>query len=178
MSQEFNYEAARRALAPTPEEMLHAPSPFKTPRRVAEILYRRMMFFDRPDASQSGLCHETISWRLIQKNNLGLRWVTVTEYAKGLYRLRNDVYADIPKKLWPFARPAIRSFELTFHWSEFTDDLVGQQVYEFCNAVAVEPFHYPWQQFADVETYPQYAWTPQAQMAEALKRQPPGGEDF
>ena len=176
MNEEVNYEALRRAVDPTSEEMLHDPSPYKTPRQVAETLYRGMMFFDQLQVAQSALCHETISWRLIHIHYLGLRWVTVTEYAKGLYRLRNDVYADIPKKLWPFARPAIRNFELTFHWSEFTEKLVGRHVYEFCNAVAVDPFHYPWEQFTDQETYPQYAWTARAQMAEALKKQPVGGK--
>lgn len=174
MNSEINYEALRRASDPTPEEQLHAPSPFKTPRRVAEILFRGMMFFDRLEVEQSELCHETISWRLLNKCYQGLRWVTVTEYAKGLYRLRNDTWADIPKKLWPFARPAIRSFELTFHWSEVSSDL-GAEVYGFCNAVAEAPFHYPWKRFEGAETYPQYAWSPQAQKAEALKGQPPGG---
>jgi hypothetical protein len=176
MNTEFNHEALRRAIDPTTEEQLHDPSPYKTPRRVAEILYRGMKFYERPEVTHGELCHETISWRLIHNHYLGLRWVTVTEYAKGLYRLRNDVYADIPKKLWPFARPAIRNFELTFHWSEFTNNLLGRQVYEFCNAVAEVPFQYPWKQFEGVETYPQYAWTPRAKMAKALKCQPSGGK--
>jgi hypothetical protein len=177
MNEANNHKALRCFLGPTSEEMLHDPSPYKTPRRVAEILYRGMAFPDQPEVAQSELCHETISWRLIHQHYLGLRWVTVTEYAKGLYRLRNDTHADIPKKLWPFARPAIRSFELTFHWSEVRGDL-GREVYEFCNAVAEAPFHYPWKRFEEVETYPQYAWTPQAQKAEALKRQSTGGKGW
>jgi len=94
----------------------------------------------------------------------------VTEYAPGFIRLRNDVMADIPKNVWPFTRPQIRNFELTFHWEEITTDL-GEMVFRFCNAVAEEPFHFPWAPFEDIKTYPQYAWSKQAQAAYARRHE-------
>lgn len=85
----------------------------------------------------------------------------MTEYAPGIIRLRNDIDVDLPKRVWAYAKPQVREFELTFHWTEMKDEL-GQKMFEFCNAVGADRSSYPWELFRDDETYPHYAWTPRA----------------
>lgn len=136
-------------------------------RQAAQILYRGMLLFDQPGVADSYLCKATISWRLEREGWSAVRWVTVTEYAPGLLRLRNDVLADIPRRIWPFRlpQPCRRSFELTLHWTEFTHDL-GGEVYEFCNAAAEPGFHHECRRFEGEQTYPQYAWSAIARRAQ------------
>jgi hypothetical protein len=85
-------------------------------------------------------------------------WVTVTEYAPGLIRLRNDVYPSIPKRVWPFVLPERPRFELTFHWTEVTSEL-GEPVVALCSAMIEGGGQPAWALFDGEEGYPQYAWT-------------------
>lgn len=138
---------------------------FMKPRQAAQILYFGMKLFNRKDIA--GWCQrgETISWRIERNGTARLHWLTATEYSPGLIRLRNDVIPSVPRKVWPFALPHTRNFELTFHWKEISQEL-GPNVFEFCNAIAAgEPFCHEWDLFEGEECYPQYAWTKRAKAA-------------
>lgn len=167
-----NLQPAAKTLATTPgnARAILRPTYYLKAREAAKLLRLGMMLFDQADVVGGQLCRETISWRLERQHWMGVRWVTVTEYAPGFIRLRNDLMADIPKSVWPFTQPQIRSFELTFHGEEITPEL-GEMVFRFCNAVAEETFHFPWAPFEGVDTYPQYAWSQQAQAAYARRNQ-------
>jgi len=170
MNSNFQPTTTTSVTAPSNPRAILRPRYHLKAREAANLLRLGMVFFDQADVVAGQLCRETISWRLQRQHWMGVRWVTVTEYAPGFIRLRNDVMADIPKNVWPFTRPQIRNFELTFHWEEITTDL-GEMVFRFCNAVAEEPFHFPWAPFEDIKTYPQYAWSKQAQAAYARRHE-------
>lgn len=172
MGNRGDFEAMRKACEPdevSERELASGNSPMKA-RQTAQILYRGMVLFDRVGVTDSYLCKETISWRLEREEWTAVRWVTVTEYAPGFLRLRNDVLANIPRRIWPFPfpRPCRRPFELTLHWTEFTDEL-GTEVYEFCNAAAEPGFQHDWRRFEGEQTYPQYAWSALARRVQELR---------
>ncbi len=172
MAHRIDFETMRKACEPDEEnerELASGNSPMKA-RQAVQILYRGMVQFDRAEVTDSYLCKETISWRLEREGWTAVRWVTVTEYAPGLLRLRNDVLANVPRRIWPFPlpRPCRRPFELTLHWTEFTHDL-GGEVYEFCNAAAEPNFQHEWRRFEGEQTYPQYAWSALARRVQELR---------
>ncbi|MCX6916972.1 MAG: hypothetical protein NT167_28700, partial [Verrucomicrobia bacterium] len=127
-------------------------------RQAASVLWRGMALCDRPGVQRSTLRRDTISWRVERDGWSTVLWVTVTEYAPGLIRLRNDVYASIPRDVWAFALPKRQRFELTFHWTEMTTDL-GEPLYAFCSALADEGVELGWPLFDEEDAYPGYAWT-------------------
>ncbi len=154
---EFEPGDARERLRP-PELM--------GPRLAARILYRGMGLFNRKEVAFGCLRKDSISWRVQRGGWASLRWVTVTGYAPGLIRLRNDVIPAIPRRVWPFALPLPRPrpFKLTLQWREFTNEL-GEEVFRFGNAVAEESFHCDWGRFQGEPTYPHCARSRGARLA-------------
>ena len=130
-------------------------------RQAAGVLWRGMVLCDRQGVQRSTLKRDTISWRVERDGWITVLWVTVTEYTPGLIRLRNDVYASIPRDLWAFALPKRQKFELTFHWTEMIPDL-GEPLFAFCSALADEGVQLGWPLFDGETAYPGYAWTPKA----------------
>jgi hypothetical protein len=115
----------------------------------------------RPRVVASGRRHSTVYWRIQQGTWTSVRWVTVHEYLPGLIRLRNDLVPPIPQRVWPFALPAVRTMELTFHWSELVAS-VADPVFALFDGADNPEGVVPWPVFDGENTYPQYAWTPRA----------------
>jgi hypothetical protein len=128
------------------------------PAEAARSLYRAMRPLDMPGVVAAGLKKETIFWRLALNGWTTVRWVTVTQYARELLRLRNDLPPFIPTNVWPFALPEYRPFKLTLHWSEFNASL-GEPVFAFCGAMADKAAVHGWHLFDGEQGYPGYAWT-------------------
>jgi len=165
-TRKVDFEAIRRALDPGPvvgrdalaARWEHQRKDCMGARQAASVLSRGMKLCDRSGVQRSAFRRDTISWRVERDGWSTVLWVTVTEYAPGLIRLRNDVYASIPRDVWAFALPKRRRFELTLHWTEMTTDL-GEPLYAFCSALADEGVELGWPLFDGEETYPGYAWT-------------------
>ena len=132
-----------------------------TPREAAVVLYDPIRSVGGFGPGESGVTRETVYWRLTRDGWMTVVWFTVTSYAAGLLRLRNDVIASVPKTVWPFALPSRPSFELTFHWSEVTRKL-GEPLLAYCAASAEEKVSIGWDLFAGEQLYPRYAWTKRA----------------
>ncbi len=130
-------------------------------RRVAEILFRGMRLREQAGVAVADLRGETVSWRVTRGIWTTVHWFTVTSYAPELFRLRNDVIASIPRKIWPFPRPERDRFELTFHCSEIAEDL-GQPLFAFCSVREEPKVILDWPLFEGESTYPGYAWTQKA----------------
>ena len=141
----------------------------QTPREAAVALFRGMRLWDRPGVSGGGVTRETVYWRFARDGWVTVLWFTVTNYAPGLLRLRNDVMASVPKTIWPFPLPARPSFELTFHWTEVTGR-IGEPLYAYCAAGVEERVILGWDLFAEEPLYPRYAWTKTARQFQAASR--------
>jgi hypothetical protein len=123
-----------------------------------------------PGVAAAGVKKETVYWRLAQDGWTTVRWVTVSQYAPELLRLRNDLHPFLPGYVWPFPLPEYRPFKLTFHYSEFNCEL-GERVFVFCAAMADKTTILGWHLFDGEQTYPGYAWTPLARKWHAENNQ-------
>ena len=137
-----------------------------TAREAAVVLFYGMRLAEKPGVDGGGVTRETVYWRFTRNGWVTVLWLTVTNYATGLLRLRNDVIASVPKNVWPFPLPARPSFELTFHWSEVTD-AIGEPLFAYCTAGIEDNLLLGWSLFAEEETYPGYAWTKKARQFQA-----------
>src|SRR5437879_1919782 len=89
------------------------------PREAARVLYAAMRPLDMSGVAAAGVKGETIYWRVSRDGWTSIQWVTISQYAPELLRLRNDLQPFIPTRIWPFALPECRPFKLTLHQSEF-----------------------------------------------------------
>jgi hypothetical protein len=135
----------------------------------ALTLFHGMPLAGRPDVSAGGITRETVYWRWERDGWATVLWFTVTNYAPGLVRLRNDVDANIPKTVWPFSLPKRPSFELTFHCSEITGG-IGEALFAYCAASAEENLMIGWELFEEEQSYPRYAWTKKARQFQELSQ--------
>jgi hypothetical protein len=133
------------------------------PREAAVVLYDAIRSVGQFAPGKSGVTRETVYWRLSRDGWETVVWFTVTNYAAGLIRLRNDVVASVPKTVWPFALPSRPSFELTFHWSEVTEKL-GEPLLAYGAASAEVNLSMGWKLFEEEQLYPRYAWTKKARL--------------
>jgi len=140
------------------------------PSEAARRLYESMRPLDMPGVAAAGVKKETVYWRLAQDGWTTVRWVTVSQYAPELLRLRNDLHPFLPGYVWPFPLPEYRPFKLTFHYSEFNREL-GERVFAFCAALADKTTILGWHLFDGEQTYPGYAWTPLARKWHAENNQ-------
>ena len=134
----------------------------------SRLLFAGLRLYGRPGIQGSGLTGETVYWRYSQEGWVTVVWLTVTNYSPGLLRIRNDILANIPKRIWPFDLPLHASFELTFHCSEVCESIC-EPLYAFCVAGTEHGLQLGWPLFEDEPAYPRYAWTKKAKYFRAAK---------
>lgn len=81
---------------------------------------------DRAGYFKMGMKQNHAAWQLTREGWITMRQCTVTLYAPGCVRFRNDASIDIPKKVWPFAPVSYAVFgkmEITVHADE-VDELL------------------------------------------------------
>jgi len=108
-----------------PTAFLHALKPVKFAHY---CIFRALTNARIGGTGQKGQTHY---WRHFIPGFVGLRWISVTEYAEGIIRFRNDLMPDPPQYVWPaalpYSHPNAGQFELTCLPDEIpdlADDLV------------------------------------------------------
>ncbi|HCX30024.1 MAG TPA: hypothetical protein DHU55_09695 [Blastocatellia bacterium] len=114
---------------------------------------------DRKDVEQAG-CRSNNGLWWIAKRDGWFRpcWIYITEYPRGYFRIRNDMWMPIPKKAWSLSLPrvgGVERFELTFHKSELTDS-IHDLIFFSCS---VPGFQFSSPLFKETGEVPVYAWT-------------------
>jgi hypothetical protein len=128
-------------------------------RPIVWDLYRAAS--NRTKRGEAATKRNHVAWLIEKDGWFSVRTCSVTLYAPGCIRFRNDLDFDIPKRVWPLrAMPSrVRTMEITIHESEVSAllPLIVQ--------IAEDPSHdYPSALFPKKLISPSYCWSVKGEM--------------